>query len=363
MSTRELRIRPEEISVLVVDDQALIRVTLRAILTKEGYRVIEADSIQKALQIVEEQTIHLVLCDIHLPGESGMDFVRAIQPRLPEVAVIMVSAADDTATAIDCLQLGAFGYVLKPFQPREIIVQVSGALRRRVLEIDFKDREEVLKQKVREQTEEIRNSREEIAFRLISASEHRDQETGQHVRRIGLYAAEMARILGWEEERIEWIRAAAPMHDIGKIGVPDAILQKPASLTDAEWVLMREHTTMGAQILKGSKVPFIQMGARIAVGHHEKWDGSGYPKGLRGDKIPLEARITALVDVYDALSNRRHYKDAWPEEQVIAFLRERSGSHFDPDLLEVFLAHIPAFRSILLANPDTVERESASAPN
>jgi putative two-component system response regulator len=362
MSTREISIRPEDLTVLVIDDQALIRVTLRAILNKEGYRIIEADSIRRALEVVNSETVHLVLCDIHLPGESGMDFVRAIQPRIPEIAVVMVSAADDTTTAIDCLQLGAFGYVLKPFQPREIIVQASGALRRRVLEVEFRDREQVLKQKVREQTEEIRNSREEIAFRLVSASEHRDQETGQHVRRIGLYAAEFAMLLDWDEDRVDQIRGAAPMHDIGKIGVPDAILQKPAALTDAEWVLMREHTTMGAQILKGSKVPFIQMGARIAVGHHEKWDGTGYPKGLSGEMIPIEARITALVDVYDALSNRRHYKDAWAEEQVVAFMRERAGSHFDPALFDLFMEHLHRFRAILHANPDTVEREAHPLP-
>jgi putative two-component system response regulator len=357
MSTKDICINPEDITVLVVDDQALIRVTLRAILAKEGYRVLEADSIAKALELVASDTVHLALCDIHLPGESGMDFVRAIQPRLPEVSVVMVSAADDTATALDCLQLGAFGYVLKPFQPREIIVQVNSALRRRVLEIDYRDREEVLKQKVREQTVEIRDSREEIAFRLVAASEHRDQETGQHVRRIGLYAAEMARLMGWDEDRIEQIRSAAPMHDIGKIGVPDAILQKPGSLTDAEWVLMREHTTMGAQILKGSKVPFIQMGARIAVGHHEKWDGTGYPKGLAGASIPIEARITALVDVFDALSNRRHYKDAWTEEQVVAFMAQHRGTHFDPELFDLFMANVAAFRAILLANPDRAKRE------
>ena len=352
MSTREISIQPSDVTVLVVDDLAMIRLTLKAILAKEGYRVLEADSIARAIELADQHTVQLVLCDIQLPGESGLDLVRHLQPRFPEVAVVMVSAMDDTTTAIDCLQLGAFGYVLKPFQPRDIIVQVNGALRRRILEIDFRDREEVLQQKVREQTEEIRNSREEIAFRLVAASEHRDQETGMHVRRIGLYAAEMARILGWDREAVECIEAAAPMHDIGKIGVPDAILQKPGALTDEEWVIMRQHTTMGAQILKGSKVPFIQMGARISVGHHEKWDGSGYPNGLREDQIPLEARITALVDVFDALSNKRHYKDAWPDAEVEVFIQERKGSHFDPALCDLFLTHIRRFRDILRANPD-----------
>jgi putative two-component system response regulator len=352
MSYRDIQIRPSDTTVLVVDDLAMIRLTLKAILAKEGYRVLEADSIAKAIGLLEANPVNLVLCDIQLPGESGLDLVRHLQPRFPEVAVVMVSAMDDTTTAIDCLQLGAFGYVLKPFQPRDIIVQVNGALRRRILEIDFKNREEVLKEKVREQTEEIRNSRAEIAFRLVSASEHRDQETGMHVKRIGLYAAEMGRLLGWDVEEVETIEAAAPMHDIGKIGVPDAILQKPGALTDEEWVLMRQHTTMGAQILKGSKVPFIQMGARISVGHHEKWDGTGYPNALAGETIPLEARITAIVDVFDALSNKRHYKDAWGDADVEAFIRERRGNHFDPHLCDLFLANITRFREILRANPD-----------
>ena len=359
MSYRDIQIRPSDTTVLIVDDLAMIRLTLKAILAKEGYKVIEADSIARAITLLGEHDVNLVLCDIQLPGESGLDLVRHLQPRFPEVAVVMVSAMDDTTTAIDCLQLGAFGYVLKPFQPRDIIVQVNGALRRRMLEIDFRDREEVLQEKVREQTEEIRHSRAEIAFRLVAASEHRDQETGMHVKRIGLYAAEMARILGWDVEAVECIESAAPMHDIGKIGVPDAILQKPSALTDEEWVLMRQHTTMGATILKGSKVPFIQMGARISVGHHEKWDGTGYPNGVAGEKIALEARITAIVDVFDALSNKRHYKDAWGDVEVEAFIRERSGNHFDPRLCEIFLENIERFRTILRANPD----ERVETPN
>jgi putative two-component system response regulator len=199
---------------------------------------------------------------------------------------------------------------------------------------------------------EIRASREEVALRLITASEHRDHETGMHVRRIGLYAAEMARLLGWDSAGVEAIQSAAPMHDIGKIGVPDAILQKPSALTEDEWVIMKRHTTMGAAILKGSTVPFIRMGARIAIGHHEKWDGSGYPRGLRGEAIPMEARITALVDVYDALSNRRHYKDPWPEDEVVALMRKGIGAHFDPDLADLFLTHLERFRAILVDNPD-----------
>jgi putative two-component system response regulator len=339
-------------SILIVDDLAIVRLSLQRILTKAGYRCREAEDVPRALAVLDEDDIELILCDIQMPGASGLDLVKAIRPRIPETSVVMVSSLEDAETAIECLQQGAFGYVLKPFQPREILVQVNGALRRRMLEIAFRDREAQLAEKVREQTLEIRDSREEIALRLIAASEHRDNETGMHVRRIGLYAAEMARLLGWGLDAVDTIQSAAPMHDIGKIGVPDAILQKPSALTDDEWVTMKRHTTMGATILKGSTVPFIQMGARIAIGHHEKWDGSGYPKGLRGEAINLEARITALVDVYDAVTNRRHYKEPWPEDRVVALIRKGNGTHFDPQLVELFLTNLDTFRTILLANPD-----------
>lgn len=348
----DIQVVPAQVSVLVVDDLAIVRLSLLRILSKAGYRVRDAEDVPSALAVLNEDTIDLILCDIQMPGASGLDLVRAIQDRIPDTSVIMVSSLEDADIAIECLQQGAFGFVLKPFQPREILVQVNGALRRRMLEIAYRDREAQLAQKVREQTVEIRDSREEIALRLIAASEHRDNETGMHVRRIGLYAAEMAQLLGWDQQRVDTIQSAAPMHDIGKIGVPDAILQKPSSLTEEEWVMMKRHTTMGATILKGSTVPFIQMGARIAIGHHEKWDGSGYPKGLKGEAIPLESRITALVDVYDAVSNRRHYKEPWPEDQVIALIQRGSDTHFDPHLVCVFMAHLDRFRAILQANPD-----------
>ena len=353
----EIQVVPEQVSILVVDDLAIVRLSLQRILTKAGYRVRDAEDVPSALAVLNEDRIDLILCDIQMPGASGLDLVKAIQNRIPDTSVVMVSSMEEAETAIECLQQGAFGFVLKPYQPREILVQVNGALRRRMLEIAYRDREAQLAQKVREQTVEIRNSREEIALRLIAASEHRDNETGMHVRRIGLYAAEMARLMGWGQESVDTIQSAAPMHDIGKIGVPDAILQKPSSLTEEEWVIMKRHTTMGATILKGSTVPFIQMGARIAIGHHEKWDGSGYPKGLKGEAITLEARITALVDVYDAVSNRRHYKEPWPEDRVVDLIQKGSGSHFDPQLVALFLSHLDPFRTILLANPDEAHDE------
>ena len=352
-----IQVVPQQTSLLIVDDLPIVRLSLQRILTKAGYRCREAEDVVGALAVLNQDSIDLVLCDIQMPGASGLDLVKAIQPRIPDTSVIMVSSMEGADTAIECLQQGAYGYVLKPYQPREILVQVNMALRRRMLEIAFRDREAQLAQKVLEQTQEIRESREEIALRLISASEHRDNETGMHVRRIGLYVAEMARLLGWDRDGVETIQAAAPMHDIGKIGVPDAILQKPSALTEEEWVAMKRHPGMGAAILKGSTVPFIQMGARIAKDHHEWWDGTGYPQGLRGEAISLEARITALVDVYDAVSNRRRYKEPWAEEQVVELLRQGSGAHFDPNLVELFLTHLERFRAILHSNPNPPQDE------
>jgi putative two-component system response regulator len=344
--------RPEDIRILVVDDQELVRIPLLRLLRGQGFVCGEAADGAATLALVERQHFDLVLCDIKMRGMGGLELVEALSGRIPDTAFVMVSSMDDTETAMQCLRRGAYGYVLKPFKPNDILIAVANGLRRRMLELEFRDREHLLASRVADQTEMLRASREEVALRLISASEHRDNETGAHVRRIGLYAAALARLLGWDAEAVETIQAAAPMHDIGKIGVPDRILQKQGPLNEEEWVVMRTHTTMGGTILKDSTVPFIQMGAGIAENHHEKWDGSGYPRGLRGEEIPLEARITCLLDVFDALSTRRAYKRPWREEEVLEYLRAESGRLFDPRLAALFLDHFPVFREIREANPD-----------
>ncbi len=348
---------PEDIRILVVDDQELIRVGILRILRKHGFTCLEASDAFKSLEMLDKEHIDLVLCDIKMPGMNGLTLVKAMAHRIPDTAVVMVSSMDNTEMAMECLRHGAYGYVLKPFKTTDILIAAANALRRRMLELDYRDREAVLAARVREQTLEIRSSREEISYRLISASEHRDNETGAHVRRIGLYSAEMARLLGWNLEQTECIQAAAPMHDIGKIGVPDRILQKDGPLNEEEWIIMKTHPLMGANILKGSKVPFIQMGARIAACHHERWDGSGYPFGIEREQIALEARIVGLVDVYDALSSRRVYKRPWMEADVLGYLKEQGGQHFDPVLVTLFLDHFDGFRQIFLTHPDSFAPE------
>nr|WP_320133865.1 HD domain-containing phosphohydrolase [uncultured Holophaga sp.] len=343
---------PGDFRLLVVDDQELIRVMLVKILTRSGFQVQTASSAAETLEILERTQIDLILSDIRMPGMDGIQLVEAIQSRIPETSVVMVSSMDNVEMSMECLRLGAYGYVLKPFKTNGILVAVASALRRRMLELHFRDREAILARRVREQTQATRQSREEIAFRLLSASEHRDNETGAHVRRIGLYAETMGRLLQLDDGTMEHLGSAAQMHDIGKIGVPDRILQKEGRLTPEEWIIMKTHTTMGANILRDSEVPFIRMGARIAAAHHEKYDGTGYPLGLAGEQIPLEARITTLVDVYDALSSKRIYKEAWSEEETLQYIRDNRGRHFDGRLVDLFLEHFAAFREILGTHPD-----------
>jgi len=210
---------------------------------------------------------------------------------------------------------------------------------------------EGLEKIVRKQTRLIRQTQEETIIRLLTALESRDEETGGHVRRIGLFSAHLAGAAGWSQKQVEDIRLAAPMHDIGKIGVPDAILQKNGSLTTEEFEVIKSHTVIGGQILGDSEFPMLQMAHEIALFHHERWKGGGYPENLNGEGIPAAARIVALVDVYDALSQDRVYRKASPEEEVLEKMQKARGSHFDPDFYDLFIQSIPDFRRIAAENP------------
>jgi response regulator RpfG family c-di-GMP phosphodiesterase len=211
---------------------------------------------------------------------------------------------------------------------------------------------EILELEVYNRTKQIREREEEIAFRLVAASCFKDEETGTHVRRIGLYSAEMAKKLGWSREKIDEIRLAAPMHDVGKIGIADNILKKPGHLTTAEFSSMKEHARIGYEMLAGSNIPMLDTAAIIAQCHHEKYDGTGYPNGLKGEEIPIQARIVAIVDVYDALTHKRVYKEAYAEEQVFEVMKDMAGSHLDEKLYNVFLSIIDKIRDIKNQNQD-----------
>jgi putative two-component system response regulator len=247
---------------------------------------------------------------------------------------------------VRALELGAFGYIVKPFEANELFINISNALRRRELELERDRYEERLEDEVRERTAEIRAAQEQVILRLMSASGYRDEETGDHIRRMGEYAAVLARAAGWDAGATDEMRLAAPMHDIGKIGVADAILHKAGKLTPGEFAQIQEHSRIGFRILEGSGIPLLDLAGEIALHHHEKWDGSGYPDGLAGESIPEAARIVAICDVYDALVTDRVYRRAFSEEQALAIMSEGRGGHFDPRLFDIFLAKLPELREV-----------------
>ena len=323
--------------ILIVDDEPDVCVLLSRWLTSEGYSCDTANNGQVAVQLLEQKEFDLVVSDIMMPGMSGIDLLTFVRSLFRDTAIVMVTAVDDRKTAVLALDLGAYGYVIKPFDKNEILISVVNALERRRLTLLSQEYERSLEAKVEERTGQVRQREEEIVLRLISAVGHRHDETGGHVRRIGLYAAAIAKSLGWRPESVQDIQLAASMHDVGKIGIPDTILLKPGKLTLEEFEVMKSHTTIGAEILDGSNVPLIQMARKIALSHHEKWDGSGYPGGLVEDATPESARIVGVVDVYDAMTNDRVYRPAFPEHEVLSLMKIGKEEYFDPRILDCFL--------------------------
>jgi putative two-component system response regulator len=287
----------------------------------------------------------LAFVDVRMPpGWDGIETVRRIWNVDPALEVVICTAYSDYSWQETVRILGRTDRLLvlkKPFDNVEVRQMATALLRKWELA-----------RKVEQQTRAIREAHQETIHRLVRASLHRDEETGAHIQRTGWYSELMAQAVGWDSEAIEQIRLAAPMHDIGKIGIPDSILRKPGKLTPEEVAVMRSHTLIGAKMLEGSTSPVLRMARDIALCHHEHWDGRGYPAGLAGASIPETARIVAIVDVYDALSHDRVYHKAFSEEEILRFLREGRGSHFDPHLVDVFLSLLPEMRAIAQAVPD-----------
>jgi len=336
--------------ILIVDDESLIRRMMGRLLQRAGYDTVLAASGAEARTELAGGQFELVLSDVNMPGESGLDLVRHIFQTYEGVATVMVTGVDDPATADVALELGAYGYIIKPFEANEVLINVANALRRRQLEIEARANRAQLEQTVAERTRELRHavarlesasselrhSREETIQRLARAAEFRSDETAQHIRRMSLHCELLARAVGLPERKCELVRIASPMHDIGKIGTPDRILMKKGKLTPDEFDKMREHAEVGYRILTGSNSEMLQLATLIARTHHEKWDGSGYPHGLTGEDIPLEGRITAVADVFDALMNPRCYKPAFSLEKTQDIMEDGRGKHFDADLLDLF---------------------------
>ncbi|MDQ3067764.1 MAG: response regulator [Actinomycetota bacterium] len=336
--------------ILIVDDEDQIRTLLARLLGAQGYECVTAESAAAGRRALKEAQVTLVLSDVNMPGESGIEFTREVLAQYPDTAVVMVTGMDDRRHADIAIELGAYGYILKPFKPNELIINVGNALRRRTLEIENRGHREMLEQTVLARTTalrdtiaqletsdaELRRLREETIRRLSWAAEFRNQETGEHIIRMSLYCALLARLAGIDADRAEMIRIASPMHDVGKIGIPDRILLKPGRLTDDERKVMEAHTEMGHRILAGSDVELLDLAAEMALTHHERMDGAGYPNRLAGEAIPIEGRICAIADVFDALTSDRVYRPSYTPDEAHGMMLENRGTQFDPELLDLF---------------------------
>ena len=327
-------------AILCVDDDLVVRRLLGRMLEHGGYAWRDAANVDEARELLAAEPFALVLCDINLPGRSGLDLLAELSERSPDVATVMVTGHDDPELAGTALERGAYGYVTKPFSANAILIEVANALHRRRLELERRDYEQVLEETVARRTAELRCANEEIVIRLGRAIEYHDGETGAHVERVGAYARSIALALGVDRARAELLRLAAPLHDIGKIAVREAVLRKPGRLSEGERREMRRHAEAGYELLAGSGNELLDLAATIALTHHERWDGSGYPRGLRGREIPLEGRIVSVADVFDALASDRPYRARLPLAEARAFVASERGTGFDPDVVDVFLGSL-----------------------
>lgn len=360
-------------NILLVDDDELFRAMLNEILG-DRYIVFQADNGQRGLELLDEEDIALVLIDLNMPHMGGMEFIEKARGRHKDVAYIIVSGDTAFGSAIQALHLGVWDYVSKPIRDFNLLHKlIDDSLQRRELILENRRYKEHLEELVSHRTGQLEMKNRELAATLNQvigvlsrAAEYKDFETGQHFVRVSRYCEILARGYGLDEKKVELIRLASPVHDIGKIGIPEAILLKPARLNPEEIESIQRHCQFGAEILsshgledlvkrdQSQNAPsdadaLLDVAARIARYHHERFDGTGYLDGLRGDSIPIEARIVAVADVYDALGTPRPYKDAWTEEECLKYLKENAGTQFDPDVVTVFVNN---YREIISVKED-----------
>ena len=362
-------------TLLIVDDNEMNRDLLLRRLGNSGYQLTAAENGKEALEKMRQQSFDLVLLDIMMPVMDGYETLEVMQKDevLQRIPVIMITALDDVDCAVRCIEMGAVDYVTKPFNPVLLKARVGASLeRKRLSDQEQRHREEIegsnkdLSDEVRAKIREISESQLAAIFAMSKLAESRDPETGEHLERMREYcrllSEQLSRMPRYRSiinrEFVDNIYAASPLHDIGKVGIEDRVLLKPGALTDDEWVLMKQHPIIGAETLRevDRQHPgnaFIHTGIEIAEGHHEKWNGTGYPYGRSGEEIPLVARILALGDVYDALTSKRCYKDAFSHEKSRSIIQEGSGSHFDPDVVLAFFETEDEFMKVKMAHKDT----------
>jgi putative two-component system response regulator len=326
--------------VLIIDDEPANVLLLQRLLQQDGFVALEsATDPRQALPLFTNFRPDLILLDLHMPHLDGFAVLKQIRSRIREddYLPILVLTADVTEEAKQqALSMGAMDFLTKPLDHAEVRLRIRNVMHTRFLYQQLQNQKQILEEKVHERTGELEQSNLEALERLALAAEFRDDETGQHTQRVGHTSAILAQALGFAPDQVELIRRAAPLHDVGKIAIPDAILRKPGKLTPEEFEIIKTHTTIGAQILSGSRSRLLQVAEEIALTHHERWDGTGYA-GLAGEKIPLAGRIVALADVFDALTHDRVYRKAWPFEQAIGEIELQRGRQFEPRLVDTFL--------------------------
>jgi putative two-component system response regulator len=312
-------------TILVVDDEGPARRLAVRLLSGHGYRCAEAAGAADALAAVAAEAPDLVVADVEMPERSGISLVRALCASHPNVATLMISGRNDPKIADAALDGGAYGYVIKPFGLNELLIAVAGALKRRALAIEGRVDRARLEELVRLRTRELDTSRAEAVERLARAVESRDADTGMHLERMSSLTSRLARSLGWKEEAAETLRLASVLHDVGKVGIPDEILLKNGPLSPEERTLIEEHASIGHGILAGATSELLQLADTVAWTHHERFDGSGYPRGLAGEEIPLAGRIAAVADVFDALTSDRRYRPAFSPRDALELIRADPG--------------------------------------
>jgi putative two-component system response regulator len=353
--------------ILIVDDEKLNQEVLEGMVESLGYTYETAQDGTEALAKLK-LGIDLVLLDVMMPRIDGFEVVRRIRedPEYSHIPIIMVTALTDKESRLRAAEVGANDFITKPIDKTELKVRMASLLKMKEAQDAVKRHQILLEKTVQERTQVLRHALAEMAeaqrhiheahldtiHRLALAAEYKDENTAGHLHRMSRYSALLAQALNLPSDKVELILHASPMHDVGKIGIPDVILLKPDKLDPEEWEIMKQHTLIGSQILKNSSSPLLQVGEIIALSHHEKWDGSGYPQGLAGEQIPLWGRICAVADVFDALTSVRPYKKALSNEEAYDILLESRGTHLDPRLVDLFLANWDKVKEIQIQYSD-----------
>jgi response regulator RpfG family c-di-GMP phosphodiesterase len=338
---------PAPLNIIAVDDEPFNLMLIEELAALKGLKVKTFLSPVEALRYVQEETVDLLLTDYMMPEIDGIELIRRCRAVKPDILSVVITATSDSEEVkLQALEAGATDFLTKPINAVEFQLRVQNLATIRKSQLFLSGFNETLKQEVAIATEKLIQREHEALVVLSSTAEYRDPETASHISRVAHYSKLMAEGYGLDQEEQERIFYASPLHDVGKVGIKDEILLKPGKLTDEEFEYMKTHAEIGYEILKNCENPFLKAGAVIARSHHEKFDGSGYPRGIKGEDIPLYGRITAIADVFDALTSHRPYKKAWSFEEAFEFIRDQSGAHFDPKLVKIFIDNAEAVRKI-----------------